>query len=107
MPNQNRIKVLLNEYSNFYLAVIRTEGLLKALKTLPSDMVLTKDEIISSGPGLPPTMRDKTVEIRLEEVEGDQKVLTARLQVTKEMLEAEPGGAEILKSWVWEKPKEE
>jgi len=103
----NRIKILLSEYSNFYLGVIRIEGLLKALKKLPEDMILQKDEIISSGPGLPPIMRDKTIKIRLEEVERDHKVIIVRLQVTKEMLEAEPGGKEALEKWIWTPPKEE
>lgn len=106
MPDQNKIKFLLNEYSNFYLGVIRTEGLLKALKKLPGDMILKKDEIVSSGPGLPPTLRDKTVKIRLEEIERDHKVLIARLQVTKEMLEAEPDGKKALEKWQWQPPKE-
>ena len=105
--NKNRIAILLNEYSNFYLGAIRLDGLQKALKTLPPDMILEKNEIVSSGPGLPPTMRDKTVEMRLVEVDRDHKILKARLQVVKEMLETEPGGKESLEKWVWEKPKEE
>ena len=40
--DQNKINILLNEYSNFYLGVIRTEGLLSALKKLPEDMILEK-----------------------------------------------------------------
>ncbi len=105
--DKNKIKVLLNEYSNFYLGVIRIEGLLKALKTLPADMIMEKNEIVPSGPGLPPIIRDKTVKVRIEEVERDYKILSARLKAIKETLEAEPGGEEVLKNWVWEKPKEE
>ncbi len=86
---------------------IRCEGLLKALKTLDPTMVIEPNEIIASGAGLPPTMRDKTVAIRIEEVEVNLKILSARLQATKEMLEVEEGGKEALANWVWVKPKEE
>jgi hypothetical protein len=105
--DQNKIKFLLEEYSRFYRGVIRTEGLLRALKELDPKLILEENEIIPSGAGLLPTMRDKTVEIRIKEVETDLKVLTARLSVTKKMLEEEPGGKEALEKWVLEKEPED
>lgn len=105
--DKNKIEFLLNEYSNFWMGMIRTEGLLKALKKLPEGMILEKNQIVPSGPGLPPTMKNKIVKDRIEEVERDNKVLSARLESTKEMLEAEPGGAEAFKKWQWQPPKNE
>jgi len=98
---KNKIEFLLNEYSNFWMGMIRTEGLLKALKKLPGEMTLEKNQLVPSGPGLPPTMKNKIVKDRIEEVERDHKVLTARLESTKEMLEEMPGGKEALKKWQW------
>ena len=99
--DQNKINILLDEYSTFYVGVIRTEGLLKALKQLPDDMILERDKIVSLGPGMPPAMTNKTVKDRLEEVERDNKILSARLGVTKEMLKSTPGGKEALENWKW------
>lgn len=105
--DQNKINILLNEYSNFYLGVIRTEGLLSALKKLPEDMILERDQIVSSGPGLPPTLKNKIVKDRIEEVERDHKILSARLEITKEMLKSTPGGEESLKNWKWKPQQDE
>lgn len=104
MSDKNKIKILLNEYGNFYLGKIRCETLLKALKTLAPDLVLQSDGM----PGLPPQMQKvKTVKDRAEEVERDLKIISARFNATEEMLDAEPGGKEALKQWIWQPQQEQ
>jgi hypothetical protein len=85
------------------MGIIRTRVLLEALKKLPEEMVLRKSEI----PGLPPNMQKvTTIKDRKEEVDRDNKILTARLEATKEELEKIPGGKEALKKWKWEKSQD-
>ncbi len=98
---KNKIEFLLSEYSNFWMGKIRTEGLLRALKKLPADMILRKDEIVTQGPGLPPAFRDKTVKDRIEELGREDKMLGARLETTTEQLAELPGGKEAIKNWQW------
>jgi len=101
--NQSKIAFHLSEYSNFWMGIIRTSVLLGALKRLPEGMILKKTEI----PGLPPNMQQvKTVRERIEEVDRDNKILTARLETTKEELEKIPGGKAELKKWKWEKSQD-
>jgi len=104
---KNKIEFLLNEYSNFWMGMIRTGSLLKALKKLPEDMILEKNQIVPSGPGLPPTMKNKIVKDRIEEVERDNKILTVRLEAVKEELEKIPGGKDALDKWKWDKSQDQ
>lgn len=99
--DKNKVEFLMGEYSNFWMGVLRTEGLLNALKKMPEDMILKANQIVPSPPGLPPTVKNKVVKDRIEEVERDNKVLVARLEAIKEMLKKYPGGVEAIKEWKW------
>ncbi len=101
----NRLKILLDEYSNFYLATIRNESLLKALKTLSPELKL-EPKVEPSTPGMPPVVIERTVKDRIVEVKRDYLLLSARLKVTTQIIEGEPTGKEELAKWVWEPPKE-
>jgi len=102
----NRLKVLLAEYSVFYASSIRTEGLILSLEKLPSVMILKEGEMVASATGMP-TVRNKTVEMRLKELRIEYAIFGARLETAKEMIEKEQGGKETLKEWVWEETKNE
>lgn len=100
---QNKINFHLCEYSQFWAGAQRIEILLQAFKKLPDDMVLHKESL----PGLPPELQQtKIVRDRIREVERENRILKARMEATREVLESLPGGKEALENWKWEESKE-
>lgn len=98
MKINNRLNILINEYSNFYLGSIRSESLLMSLKTLSADMVLQENAMSSLSPNI---QKPKVVADRIKEVERDCQILESRLKTTKDLIFAEEGGEEALNAWVW------
>ena len=106
MALTNRLTILLDEYSKLYLATIRNESLLKALKTLSPEIKL-EPRIAPSAPGMPPVIIEKTLKDRIIEIKRDYLLLSARLKVTVQIIEEEPDGKEELKKWKWSPLKED
>lgn len=78
-------KQFVELYFQYETALSENETLLEALKTLPEDMRLSM-KLVSMGEGLPPMGQEKTMKERVEELEKDKTILTARVKAIKNKL---------------------